>query len=146
MYVPIPEKKSELVALLAVAQFICGCATTPVSTSEARPVATDRILSSAYSSQRPGSRLVIVKRDTGMMGLTCPSRVLIDGHPVADLATGEKVSFYVAPGDHVVGAKSPSWRCGGLAEVSITARTDRPALLRIRWGTGGEYAIQPTAM
>jgi len=134
-----------LIGLLAVTLLLCGCATAPISTSKAHAVPPERVLSSAYLTQRPGTCLVIVKRDTGILGSPCSSRVFVDSHPVAELATGEKVSLYLIPGEHIIGADSKAC-AGGLPEASIFARPDRPAALRIRYGTNGDFSIQPTAM
>ncbi len=124
---------------------LAGCATTPVSTSDAQAVPLERVFASDVLLRKPGTCLVIVKRDQGFFGSACSSRVLVDGRPVVDLATGEKVSLYLSEGDHIIGADSKA--CGGgISEVSIAARSDRPSTLRIRYGTNGEYTIQPTAM
>lgn len=66
--------------------------------------------------------------------------------PLADLASGEKVSLYISVGDHIIGS-DPNGICGGgLSEVSISARADKPTTLRIRYGSNGDYTTQPTAM
>ena len=47
---------------------------------------------------------MIVKRDSGMMAVVCNSRVMANGTPVADLASGEKVVFYLPPGEQMFAA------------------------------------------
>ena len=131
---------------IGAAFLLSDCATTPVGTSDARTVPPARVLSTDYITQRAGTCLVVVKRDSGFGGSACSSRVFVDGQAVAGLATGEKVSLYVTPGEHIIGA-NPNGICGGgLSEVSIVAHIDRPSILRIRYGSNGDYSIQPTAM
>jgi hypothetical protein len=138
--------KSIIALLFLSIYFLAGCATTPVTTAEAKVVPASRILASEYLVRQPGSCLVIIKRDAGIGGSACSSRVSVDGHPVADVASGEKISLYVSAGDHIIGS-DPNGICGGgLSEVSIAARPDKPATLRIRYGSNGDYTIQPTAM
>ena len=131
--------------LLALAGLLMsGCATSAISTSEAQPVPADRMLSAEYSVNRPDRCLVIVKRDTGSAGSECTSRLLVDGKPVADLATGEKVTLYLPLGEHIIGA-DPNGEChGGLSTTSVTALRGQPATLRIQYGSNGEFTIQPS--
>jgi hypothetical protein len=69
----------------------------------------------------------------------------VDGKPVADLETGEKVSLYLNAGEHIIGA-DPNGKChGGLSQTSITTKRDQPTTLRIRYGSNGEFTIQPAA-
>ncbi len=133
-----------LISIVA-AVALTACATTPVDTSEARPVSPDRILASDYATQRPGTYLVIIKRDAGRSGAACSSHVIVDGRPIADLAIEEKLSVYLTLGDHII-SSTPNGSCGGgFAEASIVVRADRPTTLRIQYDSKGEYTIQPTA-
>jgi hypothetical protein len=125
--------------------FVAGCATSPVSTNEAAPVPPERIISDVFLATKPNTGEVIIKRDTGFGGSACSSRVFVDGSPVADLRTGEKVTLYLPLGDHIIGAE-PNGICGGgLSEVSVTVKKESASVFRIRYGSNGDYDIQPTA-
>ena len=137
---------ASLVLVVLAGVLTSGCATSSISTDAAEPVPAERILSTEHSMNRPGTCLVMVKRDTGSAGSECTSRLLVDGKPVADLATGEKVSLYLPFGEHIIGA-DPNGKChGGLSTTSLTVLRDRSTTLRIRYGANGEFTIQPTAM
>ena len=122
-----------------------GCATSSVSTAEAQLVPADRILSSEHSMNRPDRCLVVVKRDTGSSGAQCTARLIVDGKPTADLATGEKITLYLPLGEHIISA-NPNGGCnGGFSATSITALRNQPMTLRIRYGANGEFMIRPDA-
>src|SRR5690349_6143503 len=120
LFVPIRDTNCELcffrfagwtlVGLAGV--LMSGCATSSISTAEAQPVPAERLLSTEYSINRADRCLVIVKRDTGSAGSECTSRLVVDGKPVADLATGEKMSLYLPLGEHIIGA-DPNGQCHG---------------------------------
>ncbi len=108
--------------------------------------AARRALAPEYLKPKPNSGLVIVKRDSGYQGLACSSHVLVDGHLVANLARSEKVSLYLSVGDHIIGAEPKGICVGGLSEVSVVARSDKTITLRIRYGSSGDFTLQPTAL
>jgi len=103
------------VARLLISAGICGllsgCATSPVSYSEAVPVPTERILSRDLATARPDTGHITVSRDSGLMGAACTSRVFVDGKPIALMRNGERVDVYIEPGDHVLGVR-PDGFCG----------------------------------
>jgi hypothetical protein len=128
--------------LIALAGLIMsGCATSSVDTAEAQPVPAERILSTEHSINRPDRCLVVVKRDTGSSGAQCTARLVVDGKPIADLATGEKISLFLPLGQHIISA-NPNGGCnGGFSATSIAALRDQPVTLRIRYGANGEFMI-----
>ena len=146
-------------ALLAVL-LLAGCAvpiiapnTTPVSTSESKPIPESRIFNNQLVISKAGYGEVVVKRDIGFLGSGCNTDIFIDGKLSAELATGEKVLFYLPEGRHIIGIK-PINRgiCGG---VSVTEETEalvslkQPLTFRIGIKTTGLYSmdlfINPTA-
>ena len=123
-----------------------GCATTPVATSEADLVPSERIISTAFLEPKANTGEVIVKRDRGFGGSACSSRVYVDGAAVADLRPSEKIILHLTVGDHIIGS-NPNGVCGGgLSEVSVLVKKEKSVTLRIRYGSNGDYAIQPTAL
>ncbi len=97
-----------------------GCATTPTPTDEAPEVPQSRMLSTNFCEPKSKTAEVTVKRDVGVMGGVCTSRVFADAVPVADLDTGERVIMYLPYGEHIISAQ-PNGICGGgLSEVSVT--------------------------
>jgi hypothetical protein len=132
--------------LLVGVLIFAGCVTTPVATTDARDVPSNRIVSSIYSAPAPETGILIIKRDRGFVGSACNSRVSLDGVPIADIDVGEKIELYPPVGEYIVGSK-PRGICGiisGRSEVSVVIHEDRPTVLRIRIGYDG-YSIQPTA-
>jgi hypothetical protein len=124
----------------------CATATSSVRTVEAQPVPAERILSTEHSINRPDCGLIIVKRDTGSSGAKCTSRLIVDGKPIADLATGEKITLYLPFGEHIIGAE-PNGEChGGFSTTSMTVQRGQPMTLRIRYGANGEFMIRREAM
>ncbi len=132
--------KFSILVLLA----LTGCATTPVPTASARFVSVDRVLSEKLLERKDGQGQVIIKRDEGMTPI-CNTRVFANGIPVADLAPGEKVVFYLPEGEQLVGAVANGLCAGGLVETRASVSRLRPAVFRVSYGSDGEFLIQPTA-
>jgi len=122
-----------------------GCATTPVPTSAARDVPRARVLNAALLE--PGEDLgqVVVKRDSGLSASACNSRVYANGKPVAEIAPGEKVTFYLPEGDQMLAAEATGICAGGLVETRASVSRSGPAVFRVSYGSSGEFSIQPTA-
>lgn len=133
--------------LLAAAFLLClfGCATTPVPTSAAREVPRTRVLNPALLERKEGLGQVVVKRDEGLSASACNSRVFANGTPVAEIAPGEKVTFYLPEGEQMLAAMATGICIGGLVEARASVSRSRPAVFRITYGSSGEFAIQPTA-
>jgi hypothetical protein len=138
--------KSTYLVPLLIPVVLIGCSTSPISTNSAHAVPANRVLAPGYLKPTSNSGLIIVKRDSGFLGSGCSSHVLVDGHLVANLAAGEKVSLYLSLGDHIVGADPKGICGGGLSEVPVVARMNKTTTLRIRNGPNGYFTLQPTAM
>lgn len=124
---------------------LLGCATTPVSTSSARDVPSTRVLTPAFLERKDGLGQVVVKRDEGLSASACNSRVFANGTPVAEIAPGEKVIFYLPEGEQMLGAMATGICIGGLVEAKASVSRLRPSVFRISYGSSGEFSIQPTA-
>lgn len=124
---------------------LLGCATTPVPTSAARDVPRSRILNATLLERKEGLGQVVVKRDEGFSASACNSRVFANGSPVAEIAPGEKVTFYLPEGEQMLAAMATGICIGGLVEARVFVSRSRPAVFRISYGSSGEFSIQPTA-
>ncbi|UJR53782.1 hypothetical protein [Dickeya zeae] len=122
-----------------------GCATTPVSNNDAKAVPEKRIISKSSQIKNPGEATLIVKRDTGFAGSGCNIVVYLDSLAIAELDTGEKVTFYAQAGDHVLSAKHSSICVAGLKEVGITLKENDKKTYRIGFGGNLDMSINATA-
>lgn len=97
---------------------LAACSTSPVRVADAKPIAPDRLYITAPPTTNDG--LVIVVRDTGMLGSGCGVNIFLDKRKAAFLAAGEKAEFPASAGKHMLSA-APSGHglCGfGDAEHS----------------------------
>jgi type IV pilus biogenesis protein CpaD/CtpE len=131
-------------ALLLYLSFT-GCATTPLTVSQASPVPSSRILAPQLIAQQSNTGIVIVKRDSGFMGSACTIRVFVDALPVADLAPSEKIELYLPLGEHSVVATSNGICGGGTSEAAVVVMPERQRILRIASGQSGDIYLQPSA-
>lgn len=133
-----------LIAIVA-AGIASGCATTPVPTATAQSVPRARVLAPDYLVSRPGYGTVIVKRDEGFSASACNTRIFANGRPIAEISTGEKVVFYLPPGDQMIGAIATGICAGGLIEAKVSVSAGRTVTYRVSYGSSGEFSLQPTA-
>lgn len=89
-------KKLLMLSIIAVA--LTGCATTPISSTIAKPAPAERLLAFQAPLSEP-SGLLTVTRDVGHLGSACLYAISINGTLAARLDVGEKASFYVPPGE-----------------------------------------------
>lgn len=129
-----------LIALLTV-----GCATTPVPTDEATPVPLDRVTARSLLEPRPGTAALTIKRDQGLSSSACRTRVYIDGTPAAEIGTGERVTFHLTIGAHMVAIMAAGICAGGLTEATVAIEQGRPLVYRISYGSSGDFKLQPTS-
>lgn len=134
--------------LPALAMFLAvGCSTTPISTQEALPVPSDRLFDEGkrFSAQAPNTGYVVVKRDSGIMGSACSTRIYVDGKPVGDIDPSEKMGLYLPEGEHILSAQ-PNGVCSGtMTEVHTTVRAGSQSAFRFGTSGNGSPSIYPTA-
>ena len=122
-----------------------ACATHPISNADAVAVPGDRVLDSQFSQPAAGTGKVTVKRDSGVGGAACTSRIFLNAKPVADLKPAEKVVMYVPAGDHILSAW-PNGMCGGgMTEVRAAVKAGAEINFRVGYGSNGDYSINVTA-
>lgn len=127
---------------LGAAIALVGCATTVTPTESASP---GTVVASSLAKQTPGSVPIIFKRDSGFMGAACSQRVYVNGSPAAELRSGQAVTLYMKPGDHIVGARPGGMCGGGDAELEIQVKEGRQRSYRLSSDQNGSLKIQPTA-
>ena len=129
----------------AIVVSVTGCATRPISNADALPVPAERIIDSRYSQAATDTGQITVKRDSGLGGSACSSRIFVNAKPVADLRTSEKIVLFLPAGDHVLSAW-PNGACGGgMTEVRASVRTGSELTFRVGYGSNGDFTINPTA-
>ena len=137
--------KAKILLVATTLLSLVGCATTPISTSSARDVPSTRVLNASLLERKSELGQVIVKRDEGLSASACNSRIFANGVPVAEIAAGEKVVFYLPEGEQMVAAIATGICIGGLVESKASVSRSRPAIFRVSYGSSGEFSIQPTS-
>ena len=119
---------------LVLLTMLDGCATTPVETSEASPVAPGRVFAGEQLTGRPGKATLIIKRDNGFQGSACYLRISVDAAPVADLGRGEKLVLHLEPGNHSLAVSSKSICAGRAAETNTILVAGQTTTFRVGYG------------
>lgn len=88
---------------------------------------------------------LIVKRDSGFMAGGCTFRLYANGEALADFRPGEVATFYVEPGELVIGAQARGFCGSGDSETGITLKPGQTKTLRISVDNGAAVRIAPTA-
>ena len=133
------------ISVVSASMLLSSCAIEPVSNSQAAHIPTGHVLNTRYSQPSVGTGEVTVKRGGGFLGGTCPSRVFVNGLPVAEVGVSEKVVLYLPEGEHILSVQ-PAGACGGgTSEVRVVVKLGQPSSFQMGYGTGGNFTIQPTA-
>lgn len=148
-------KTKSVAAVLALAVVTGGCvqATKQPSPNQISPVPADRVFTIGDQSADAGS--AVVTRDVGLAGGGCFLGLYIDGQPAAHFDPGERTTFKVKPGRHVLTARYVGGRglCAANSEARQVARSHSTEVLidpgmvrayRIHTRVDGEPSIEPT--
>ncbi len=122
-----------------------GCATEPIPVDKAIEVKSSAVYAPQLLEARPNTGKVIVKRDTGFVGSAADLYVMVDGVRAADLQTGEKVSFYLDAGSHILSLSNWAGTMTDLSETSATVADGQALIFRVGYNSAGVLVIQPTA-
>ncbi|QBH97153.1 hypothetical protein EKN56_12575 [Limnobaculum zhutongyuii] len=136
---------SKKLVVLACIIVMSGCSTNPVSTTEAKSVPDSRVFNKNFAIKKSGTGEVIIKRDSGILGSPCDTKVYLDGMDIADLSTSEKLVIYPTIGEHIISAKPNGICVGGLVEASINVIENKTIIYRVGYGSGGDFGMHPTA-
>lgn len=131
---------------------LAGCAmtSTPVSFAESKPVPIERLV--AHYKQESGTYPVQIKRDVPF-GLACMYELDVDGEKSAFLNEGEKLTFFLPAGQHVLTMTivapddlKPGFRCGAdPMEYPLLVETNRPNRYRFYESEQRMVHFSPTA-
>ena len=139
------------IAFSTAVLFIAGCASSPVTTTDAQAVSSSAIYAPEVFIQAPNKAQITLIRDSSFGG-QCALGIYLDGKLVAGIKREEKVVMYVSPGTHIVGA-GPNPNGVGVCkmfaeklrrETGITPSLDRPVKLRLAM-LSGAISITPTS-
>ena len=138
------HRSGSFAAALLVFALLQGCATQPQPTSAADPVPEGRILSREWLTPTPGTSEITVKRDPAFGGGACAHTLYLDGRPQAEVRQGEKITLYVRPGRHVLGATVPTICGGSNSEVGVAIEGGERHVFRLSLQDGA-VKVAPTA-
>lgn len=83
-----------------------ACATSSTPTAELKQVSGTQILSPSYFRRTDASQIeVLIKRDSGFLGVGSGIIFTIDGKPVAKLGAGQGATVYLKPGRYLFGVR-----------------------------------------
>lgn len=131
--------KKLLVAITLLA--LAGCSTEPVLPQQAKEV-----IASKEFQQKPNTIPVTIIRDKGFVAGGCAITSYVNGNPLAQLETGEKVIAYIPVGEIVVGAGfAGKGLCSGAPkkEREFLIKENTPRVLRIFIDQSGNVDILP---
>jgi hypothetical protein len=139
-------KRLVLCGALAV---LAGCATHAPRPDELRQPPSDRLM--AFQSPSDGSATIVVTRDAGALGSGCYLAVYIDGKDAAHLAGGERATFHLPDGHHVLGTWSTGKALCGYRkdadrrEIDASLNKGETRKFRLIIDNGG-LKIEPTSL
>jgi hypothetical protein len=121
---------------------LVGCATSPIGSGEA---SMGHAIPNEWQLPAPNTGKFVVTRDSGLMGAACSQRIYVDGTPIGDLRTGQKVTVYLPAGEHVAGVKPAGICGGGSASAQVVMAAGATKLYRVASGQSGDVKIEPSA-
>jgi hypothetical protein len=130
-----------------------ACATKPINTSTARSTPPERVYAPELQIPGEGKVELIVARDAGYIGSGCMTAVYLDGQRASAIDNNEKVTFYIAPGRHILGTgPNPEGKAlchvgsqRNRREAEILAELGKTLKYRLAISANGEIAVMPTA-
>lgn len=100
---------------------LAGCASSPIPLESAEVAPSSKVFA-FQTKTSPVAGKITVLRDSGVTGSACDVGVYIDGVRAANLATGQKASFWVAAGTRNLSiGPSNSGICTGTALRTLSA-------------------------
>jgi len=92
----------KIALVIPVVLMLAACGTAPVKLADAKAVPANRLYITDAPTSNDGTAIVI--RDTGFEGSGCGIMVSLDKKPAAMIGSGEKASFSVPAGPHILTA------------------------------------------
>lgn len=103
-HLPHMRTQKPVLALLAAALAIAGCATTPTPEQDQQSV-PDKQVYVKFEQSDPRNATVVVVRDQGALAALNFLHFFINDQRVASFETGERLVLHLKPGDYVLGVK-----------------------------------------
>ena len=143
----------KLAIVLIVAAALSACATKPINTATARSTPPERVYAPELQVPGEGKVELIIARDAGYIGSGCMTAVYLDGKRASAIDNNEKVTFYIAPGKHILGTgPNPEGKAlchfgseRNRRETEILAELGTTLKYRLAMSANGEIAVMPTA-
>ncbi|MGQ7247599.1 hypothetical protein ACUN9Y_09690 [Halomonas sp. V046] len=130
---------------LCAAVMLTGCATSPVPAEQADQVPSERLYGLQNQPKTPHATVQIT-RDSGVNFSMCNASVHIDGKKVAELEPSETASFYVDPGERVLGITTGGGICANLMqELESSLKEGERKRYRISMDASGSLDLSRTA-
>lgn len=117
-----------IIIIAALCSLATGCATSPVASSQAKPVPAQRIFAFQDKTSK-STASIIVTRDSGFLGGGCFLAFSLDGVRAGRFDPGETASFHVEPGEHLLAVK-PDAEGSGLCHFATIENSARETILR----------------
>jgi hypothetical protein len=112
-------------ALLPLLLCIAACSTTPITEQSGKPVPSDRIYLPEFTVQSAErTAKVSFLRDSGILGVACTDKVLVNGRPVFAIRAGEYQSLFLPPGQYFFGLETGGGACPDVATSQNTTLTN----------------------
>lgn len=124
---------------------LAGCSSFRADPEHVRAVPEDRLL--AFQETREEAAQIVVTRDFGVMGGGCYIAVEVDRQVAARIGVGERATFRVAPGRHIVGItpdRQDDTLCGMgrlLRELAVPVKAGETHELRVISQNRGGFDI-----
>ncbi|OYQ41070.1 hypothetical protein CHU94_08140 [Rhodoferax sp. TH121] len=130
-------------AAIAATVALTACATTAISTDKAK--AAKVVFMQNLLVERPSTGKMTIKRDIGLAGAACTTRIFLDAKPLAELDPGEVFVIYVPAGEYILGAATSGLCGGGDAESQAVVRVNESKTYRVSLDQGMSVRIGVTA-
>ena len=115
---------------MVVAVMAGGCSAKIVPTDQAAVLPHKRIHDIRATTQKDDAGIVIVKRDSGYVGSAVNASIFLNGELAAELATSEKVTFYLPEGRYLISAML-NGPAGELKEIETMVTKNRTDVFRV---------------
>jgi len=107
------------VLTILAAIMLAGCATSPTPIISAEQVPATAIYGFQNKTAADAGKITIV-RDNGLTGSGCDLTIYVDGKRAAKMASGQKVSLYLEPGNRNIGVGPEFSALCGSASIRTT--------------------------
>jgi hypothetical protein len=123
--------------LTVVVVAVSGCASAPISLSQARPGERH-----AYAERGPSTAIVTVIRDSGIQSAACPTEISVDGRPAGTIWPSQAVQLHIPAGEVILGARTTC--LGGPVEREARLVAGQRLFFRVAYDHNGSLQFGRT--